>query len=541
MLRLCACLGAVTLVFLGLTENIVRGEEISTLREAISTITADELKRHVDVLADDTFEGREAGSRGGRAAAMYLLKHFESHGLKGAGEDGGFFQSFNGSCQNILGLLEGSDPKLKNEIIVIGAHYDHVGYGSARNSRGPTGYIHNGADDNASGTAGILETIEAFAKLPQRPRRSILFAFWDSEEKGLLGSKHWIAQPTIPLEKIVLAVNIDMIGRLRNQQLKVFGTRTSRGLRSLVSYRNHGSDLKLNFTWEIKANSDHHPFFANKIPILMLHTGLHDDYHRPSDDAHKVNHQGMQQISQLLFRVAYELADREESNGFRDASQRETPKSQLEFEQPLGRPSSRFGVRWERRGEQNEDFYLTYVAFDSAADRAGLRRGDRLLRFAGRKVNDQQQLITDVLMAPKSVRVVVQRDGEESPREITVHLAGQPIRVGIAWREDEADPGTVMLTRIVSGSPAYLAGLKTRDRIYRLNNRTFSDGNELLEMLATANGKTDVLVERRGQLQTVQLELPESGDSTKSFSKSYESSNTSIKSPKSRPAAASTQ
>src|SRR5690606_3687721 len=120
--------------------------------------------------ADDTFEGREAGSRGGHAAAGYIVRQLQRYGVQGGGEDGGYFQNFGAGYRNILAVIPGSDPQLRRQAVVVGAHYDHVGYGTPQNSYGPTGYIHNGADDNASGVAGLLEVIEAFTLLPSAPR-----------------------------------------------------------------------------------------------------------------------------------------------------------------------------------------------------------------------------------------------------------------------------------------------------------------------------------------------------------------------------------
>ncbi len=142
-----------------------------------------------------------------------------------AAAEQGYFQDFDGASRNILGLWEGSDPALKQEVIIVGAHYDHVGYGTPSNSFGPIGRIHNGADDNASGTSGLLEIMEAIVRLEPRPRRTLLFALWDGEEKGLLGSKHWVAQPTLPLERVKLMLNMDMIGRLRDNRLEIGGSR----------------------------------------------------------------------------------------------------------------------------------------------------------------------------------------------------------------------------------------------------------------------------------------------------------------------------
>ena len=173
-----------------------------SLAAALDSITRSELQRHIEVLADDTFEGREAGARGGQAAAGYIARLLQQCELKPGGDRGSYYQAFNSSCRNILASMEGSDPQLGQEVIVVGAHYDHVGYGTQRNSYGPWGYIHNGADDNASGVAGLLELAQALSHLPQRPRRTILLAFWDGEEKGLLGSKHWVQTPTISLSRL---------------------------------------------------------------------------------------------------------------------------------------------------------------------------------------------------------------------------------------------------------------------------------------------------------------------------------------------------
>ena len=159
--------------------------EFAAMASALESIQVEDLTGHTDTLADDAFEGREAGTRAGKATSNYLMKQLEKYGLAPAGDRGSYFQQFGG-YRNVLAVLPGSDEKLKHEYIVLGAHYDHVGYGMKKNSYGP-GYIHNGADDNASGTAALLEVAQALTLLPEAPRRSILIAFWDAEEQGLLG------------------------------------------------------------------------------------------------------------------------------------------------------------------------------------------------------------------------------------------------------------------------------------------------------------------------------------------------------------------
>jgi len=474
----------------------------------LAAINASDLQTHVDVLADDSFEGREAGSRGGRAASMYLLQQLEQRGLRGAGDDGGYFQPFGAGCRNVLALLEGSDPQLKQEVVVVSAHYDHVGYGNRGNSYGPFGYVHNGADDNASGASGVLETIDAFLTLSSTPRRSILFAFWDGEEKGLLGSKHWVAYPTVALDKIVFMINADMIGRLREGALNVYGTRTAPGLRRLVSETSHDPELKCVFNWELKANSDHHSFASRDIPTLMFHTGLHDDYHRPSDDAHKVNSVGMEQVSRMLFLVSHELADRPQSFAFRSRAWGEFPSSQAELEQPLAPRPPRLGIRWKAE-DAGPGVLLAHVEPGSAAERAGLSVGDRLLTLHGEPISDSKRFSRLVLHAPSVVEASILKPAAGEPVTVRIELDGAPTRVGVSWREDAGEPGTFLLTRVVTGSPAEEAGLRLGDRIYQVGGSPLADSVALSALLSTLPSPIELTIERAGCLQTVSLHVPE--------------------------------
>ena len=400
---------------------------------AVGSITDDELYHHVEVLADDVYEGRGAGSRGGHAAAKYLLEQLKADGATPAGENGEYEQSFKDGCRNLLVLMPGDDPLLGNEVIVVGAHYDHVGYGKSNNSFGPTGQIHNGADDNASGTSVLLEMIQAFAISGLKTRRSILFAFWDAEENGLVGSRYWIAHPTLPIEHVKLDITIDMVGRLRDERLLVLGTRSGFGLRRLLCDP-VDEPMWLDFSWELNANSDHWPFLEHGIPIALIHTGLHSDYHRPTDDVEKINRVGMREVGRYLFMALIKAANEDQLPAFRNGAKRETEKMRRAMEQPLP-PASL--ANW--------------------------------------------------------------------PKELP------PPRLGIAWREDDAEPGTVFLTRVVEGTPAAAAGLAVGDRIDELDDQPFTDGAALRtainSQIDAGHSEIKLQIERRGHERTVAVKL----------------------------------
>jgi hypothetical protein len=394
---------------------------------------------------------------------------------------------------------------LKKQVILVSAHYDHIGYGTRRNSRGPIGYIHNGADDNASGTAGLLELAEAYTVLAKPPKRSILFAFWDAEEKGLLGSRYWIAHPTLPLDAVVMEINLDMIGRLREDRLIVYGTRSGYGLRKLVSCQNEGLALKLDFSWTLKPNSDHYPFFQRDIPILLWHTGMHDAHHTPYDDAKLINHAGLSRVTRLLFHVTYDLADRPQVPGFRREAGSETDKTRAWRAAYRPQPASRLGVGWRRQDSSGDGVRLTRVASGSPAEKAGLRPGDRIVRCAGREIHSGDELSGGVMGAESPASLVVVRPGRPEPLQLSVQLDGTPLRLGITWRVDDAEPGTLILTHVVPGSPAAEAGLRIGDRIYQIAGRDFSDDSQFAQLAATLPEPLELLVERNGQVRTVVL------------------------------------
>jgi len=415
----------------GLALDAVPAAAADLLSAAHASIRAAEARRHVDTLADDAFEGRQAGSRGGRAAASYIVEQIAGLGLEPAGDGGTFYQSFGG-MRNILALRRGGDPVLARELVVVGAHYDHVGYGNAANSFGPFGHVHNGADDNASGVAGLVEIAEALVLLPARPRRSILIAFWDGEEQGLKGSSHFLRVRPGPLGHLrtVFSLNLDMIGRLRDRRLEVFGTRSARGLRSAVVAANvdpaNAAALELAFDWNIKEESDHYPFIAAGIPTVMLHTGLHDQYHRPGDDAHLVNADGIEPVARLTLGFVLAIAnDPGPPPTFRPEcrSESEATRRALEtFTAPAGLRVGRWGIVTRQDPGEPAAAVAVHVAVDSPAARGGLRAGDRILAIDGAPVGSP-----DDLLAPlRSAGPVVTLDVERRGRRLRLDLRRDP-------------------------------------------------------------------------------------------------------------------
>lgn len=491
------------------TVSVCAIEENSSYYAALESIKADGLAEHVGQLADPAMEGREAGTRGGQAAGDYLRDQYTKLRLRGGGDENGFFQAFEPNCRNVLAMLQGSDPKLRDQVVVVSAHYDHIGYGGRGLSLGPYGYVYPGADDNASGTSAVLALAKAFTLLSEPPKRSILFVNWDGEEKGLLGSKHWAAHPTVSLDRVVAGLNLDMIGRLRENRMLIVGSRSGAGWRRMLcSHNNDG--LQMEFYWGLKANADHYPLFEKGIPVLLFHTGRHDEYHRMGDVAKLINNDGMMKITKMLFGIVYELANEPATPAFRSAAQNETPETEQSILGQTTKPAERLGVAWVEDAAVSGGVVVSYVKSGSPAEAAGLRAGDRIVRLADRDIKCDDDFYGAVSAAASPASVTVNREGEKKPLDVTVTLTGAPLRWGIAWRTDDAEPGTVVLTHVVPGSPAARAGLAAGDRIYQVGGRDFADESELAQLAKTPLESVQLLIERDSRLRTVTLQFQQS-------------------------------
>lgn len=303
----------------------------------LESITEEDCKKHVYKLSSDEFEGRMSGKKGNVLAADYIQTEFEKYGLPT------MFDRFNirkinngpknevgdGFTQNIYAWIEGEDSDLKDQVVVVGAHMDHIGYGPSM-SRSRKIEIHNGADDNASGVSVLLEIAQAMSKL--KFKRTIVFQAYSAEEMGLIGSRHYVDNPKFPIDspdikKHIAMINIDMVGYLGKGHYNATFLDSDSSLDMLAKIRELNS--KYNFAERITSRgtggSDHASFYNKKIPIAFLHTGSHPYYHTPEDDADKLNYEGVEMIAKYAFELCCSIANDLEKPKFNLSSFKELP------------------------------------------------------------------------------------------------------------------------------------------------------------------------------------------------------------------------
>jgi aminopeptidase YwaD len=305
---------------------------------------------------------------------------------------------------NVIGILPGSEPKWKNEAIVIGAHYDHLGRGGeGSGSLDPReGLIHHGADDNASGVAGLIELARMFSSSNPKPQRTIVFIAFGGEEEGLIGSSYYVSHPIVPLANTVAMINMDMIGRLKNNKIIIGGigtaqewhswTQDANTLRGLLQQPIAGFNRNLvneNFSatsrFDLVLNedgygpSDHSSFYAKQVPVLFFWTGTHDDYHKPSDTADKINYEGEARIVSFVANIVGDI-DRFDKRPTYAVAKSESQGRSMGFRVYLGTIPN--------YGESNDGLKLDGVRDDSPASNAGLKAGDKIVKMAGHEVKN---------------------------------------------------------------------------------------------------------------------------------------------------------
>lgn len=313
--------------------------------------------------------------------------------------------------KNVVAVLAGHGP-LAEETIVIGAHYDHLGWGGPDSAAPGAHEIHNGADDNASGAAALVEVARQLASLQEKlPRRIVLVAF-TGEERGLIGSARYVREPIVPLEKTVAMLNMDMVGRLVDNKLIVYGSGTAKEFDPLVDRLGKEHGFQITKHPEGFGPSDHSSFYAKKIPVLHFFTGTHTDYHRPSDDAEKVNLPGMRRVVAAVVASAVELA------------QAPSRPSYLETKAPRqGRGGDRpyFGSIPDFAQDQ-PGYALMGVSKDSPAERAGLKAGDIIVQLGESRIGNLDDFDSALrkFKAGNKVPVTVRRGKEEVKLDVTL-------------------------------------------------------------------------------------------------------------------------
>ena len=323
-------------------------------------------------------------------------------------------QATTADARNVVALLPGSNPERMRETVVIGAHYDHLGHGGEGSLAPESTEVHNGADDNASGTAAVIEAARSLAAGPPL-ERSVLFIAFTGEEKGLWGSAHFVREPTVEIERAVAMLNLDMVGRVVDDQLTILGFGTAAEWDEIVDMAagEMSDPLSIAKSPDGFGPSDHSSFYGEGIPVLHFLSNLHEDYHRPSDDFDKINYEGLERVIELTVDILIKLA----GNGSDLVAL--TPLEQ-DRPPPPGQTSSSTSGYGPYLGSIPDmtprDFglRLTGVREGSPADEAGLQGGDVVVEFDGNEITDIYAY-TYALQARSpgdEVSIVVERDGE---------------------------------------------------------------------------------------------------------------------------------
>ena len=406
------------------------------LRSPSAAMRADSVAIRSDVayLASDRLEGRLSGTPGNDSAAAYLARRYRSLGLIEIMP--GYLQPFNAlsaqdahmgrteprPTQNVVALVRGRDPALRDEYVVIGAHFDHLGRSPANSLDPQAGdVIRNGADDNASGTAAVLDLARILAQTP--PRRSVIFANFSAEELGVLGSGWFVNHPPVPVANIVAMINFDMVGRLRNDKLIVYGTSTATELKGIVDSANAAAGaaaFHLSGGGDGYGPSDQSSFYAKDIPVLHFFTDLHDDYHRATDDADKINAGGEARVVDLALRVALAIADRPTRLTFVRIAPPVRPAMSEEGRQTY------LGTVPDMGASDVPGLRLTGVRPGSPAHLGGLKAGDLIVELGGAAVKDLYSY-SDALYSHKPgdvVKIVVLRGSQRVEMTVTLGRRG---------------------------------------------------------------------------------------------------------------------
>lgn len=276
---------------------------------------------------------------------------------------------------NVIGVLEGSDPVLKNETIIIGAHYDHLGRGGEGSLAPKSGEIHHGADDNASGTAGLIELARIFGAQRPKLKRTLIFIAFGGEEEGLLGSNYYVNHPFTPLTNTVGMINMDMIGRMKDRKLVIGGVGTAKEWRDLIAPE---KSFELTLNEDGFGPSDHSSFYGKQVPVLFFWTGTHNDYHKPSDTWDKINYNDEAKILSFIARIVRDI----------DAADKRLTYMTAKSEAPRSGGFRVYLGTIPNYADSSNGMLIDGVRDESPAAKAGLKAGDRIVKIGNRDVKN---------------------------------------------------------------------------------------------------------------------------------------------------------
>lgn len=394
-------------------------------------VAATRYRSEIEWLAADERQGRGLGTDGLAAAGEWIELQFQDIGLEAAGENGGYRQTFSvpvpgpdgdphGSSRwyafNVVGRLRAGSPDRLPGLVVIGAHYDHLGYGEEGSLEPDLREIHNGADDNASGTVAVLEIARVLAARRTELRRDVIFLAFSSEERGLIGSRAFVRSPTggIDLGEVTAMLNLDMVGNLTEDRLQVLGGDSAEEWKEIVGPLCSSHGLECSVGGDGYGSSDQSAFYEVDIPVLHFFTGTHERYHKPSDDAEFINAEGTVRVAWLAADVATEVSGRE--RGLTLVKTAEAPQRRMGGRARLGTIPDYAGDPEGRPG-----LLLSSVRPGSPAEAGGLQRGDLIIRVGDREIKDINDFM-DVLSSAEpgqNATVLVLREGETMELQVT--------------------------------------------------------------------------------------------------------------------------
>ena len=388
-----------------------------------SSVDLHNIRLDVETLSDDKMEGRETGTQGEKMAARYISDRMKSIGLTPLGIGDGYLQLFKKTIKanphaeksspddqvitgyNVIGYLN-NDAKYN---VVIGAHYDHLGYGGQGSLHTGPPEIHNGADDNASGVAGMLRIAEAL-KNRSDLQYNFIFIGFSGEEKGLWGSNYFSKYPTLPFSTFSYMINMDMIGRLsEDKKIAIYGTGTTPVWRK---YFDTGAASQFKIKEELSGvgPSDHTSFYLGDLPVLHFFTGQHADYHRPSDDAHLINYTGIKEVTKLILDI---IDFTNERGKLRFTKTNDESTETPDFKVTLGVvPDYLFDGKGMR---------IDGVREGRPASRSNLKKGDIVVKMGDLEIVDMMSYMKALGVYEKgqTIDITIMRDGKENTRKLT--------------------------------------------------------------------------------------------------------------------------